>query len=140
MAHGLKPAQATALIVAVGLLVQSHSVWKLRAAIRLQRLLPFLIVSAFGAPLGVELLRWIAARDIGIVLIAYSVYGLLRPRLRVLKAAGRAADGAVGFFGGVLCGATGLAAILVTIRSGLRGRPNDEQRPFFNRWASQLLP
>jgi hypothetical protein len=51
----------------------------------------------------------------GIVLIMYSVYGLLRPRLPDLKAAGRAADGAVGFFGGVLGGATGLAGIPVTI-------------------------
>ncbi len=133
--HVLKPAQVTTLIVAFGLLVQSYSVWKLRAAIRLQRLLPFLIGSAFGVPLGVELLRWIAPAHLragtGIVLIVYSVYGLLRPRLPDLKSAGRAADGAVGFFGGVLGGATGLAGILVTIWSGLRGWPKDEQRAVF---------
>src|SRR6266849_10377259 len=133
--HVLTPAQATTLIVAFGLLVQSYSVWKLRAAIRLQRLLPFLIGSAFGVPLGIELLRWIAPAHlragIGIVLIAYSVYGLLRPRLPDLKAAGRAADGAVGLFGGVLGGATGLAGILVMIWSGLRGWPKDEQRAVF---------
>jgi len=100
--HVLKPAQVTTLIVAFGLLVQSYSVWKLRAAIRLQRLLPFLIGSAFGVPLGVELLRWIAPAHLragtGIVLIVYSVYGLLRPRLPDLKSAGRAADGAGWFF------------------------------------------
>ena len=133
--HVLKPAQATTLIVAFGLLVQSYSVWKLRAAIRLQRLLPFLIGSAFGVPLGVELLRWIAPAHlrigIGIVLIAYSIYGLRRPRFPDFKAAGRAADGAVGFFGGVLGGASGLAGILVTIWSGLRAWPKDEQRAVF---------
>jgi uncharacterized protein len=133
--HVLKPAQATTLIVVFGLLVQSYSVWKLRTALRLQRLLPFLIGSAFGVPLGVELLRWISPVHlrvgIGVVLIAYSVYGLLRPRLPDLKAAGRAADGPVGFFGGVLGGATGLAGILVTIWSGLRGWPKDEQRAVF---------
>jgi uncharacterized protein len=133
--HVLKPAQATTLIVVFGLLVQSYSVWKLRTAIRLQRLLPFLIGSALGVPLGVEFLHWIAPSHlrigIGIVLITYSVYGLLAPRLPDLKAAGRAADGVVGFFGGVLGGATGLAGILVTIWSGLRGWPKDEQRAVF---------
>jgi uncharacterized membrane protein YfcA len=58
--HVLKPAQATTLVVAFALLVQGYSVWKLRAAIRLQRLLPFLIGSALGVPIGVELLGWIA--------------------------------------------------------------------------------
>jgi len=133
--HVLKPAQATTLIVAFGLIVQGYSVWKLRAAIRMQRLLPFLIGSAFGVPLGVALLRWIAPAHlragIGFVLIAYSVYGLLRPRLPNLKTAGRAIDGTVGFLGGVLGGATGLAGILVTIWSGLRGWPKDEQRAVF---------
>ena len=133
--HVLRPAEVTTLIVAFGLLVQSYSVWKLRAAISMQRLLPFLIGSGFGVPLGVALLRWIAPAHlragIGIVLITYSVYGLLRPRLPDLKAAGRAADGVVGFFGGVLGGATGLAGVLVTIWSGLRGWAKDEQRAVF---------
>jgi uncharacterized membrane protein YfcA len=133
--HVLTPAQTTSLIVAFGLLVQGYSVWKLRAAIRLRRLLPFLIGSAFGVPLGVELLRWVAPAHlragIGIVLIAYSLYGLLRLALPDFKSGGSAADGAVGFFGGVLGGATGLAGILVTIWSGLRGWPKDEQRAVF---------
>lgn len=47
------------------------------------------------------------------------------------RAAGHAADGAVGFFGGVLGGATGLAGIPVTIWSGLRDWPKDEQRAVF---------
>jgi uncharacterized protein len=133
--HVLKPAQVTTLVVAFGLLIQSYSVWKLRAAIRLQRLLPFLIGSAFGVPLGVALLHRIAPghlrAGIGIVLMAYSIYGLLSPRLPNLKAAGRAVDATVGFFGGILGGATGLAGILVTIWSGLRGWPKNEQRAVF---------
>ena len=133
--HVLTPAQTTTLIVAFGLLVQGYSVWKLRAAIRLRRLLPFLIGSALGVPLGVELLRFVAPAHlragIGAVLIAYSLYGLLRPSLPEFRSSGAAADGTVGFFGGVLGGATGLAGILVTIWSGLRGWPKDEQRAVF---------
>src|SRR4051794_32805723 len=55
--HFLPPTQATALIVAYGLIVQGVSVWKLRRAIVWHRLLPFLIGGAIGVPLGVELLR-----------------------------------------------------------------------------------
>src|SRR5262249_20406238 len=38
---------------------------------------------------------------------------------------------AVGFLNGILGGMTGLAGILVTIWSGLRGWPKDEQRAVF---------
>jgi uncharacterized membrane protein YfcA len=48
-----------------------------------------------------------------------------------MKAAGRGADAAVGFFNGALGGATGLGGILPTIWSGLRGWPRDEQRAVF---------
>ncbi len=133
--HVLSPAQTTALIVAFGLVVQGYSVWKLRAAIRPRRLLPFLIGSAAGVPLGVALLRLVSPAHLrvatGVILIAYSLYGLLRPQLPDMKTSGRAADATVGLFGGVLGGATGLAGILVTIWSGLRGWPKDEQRAVF---------
>jgi hypothetical protein len=41
--HVLSPLQATVFIVAFGLIVQGVSVWKLRQAIKWDRLLPFLI-------------------------------------------------------------------------------------------------
>jgi uncharacterized protein len=133
--HVLAPAQATSLIVAFGLVVQGWSVWKLRAAIRWRRLLPFLVGSAIGVPLGVELLRWLSAGQLrvgtGVFLIAYSLYGLLRPTLPQFKRSSAAADTAVGVAGGILGGATGLAGIVVTIWSGLRGWPKDEQRAVF---------
>ena len=46
--HFLAPAQAAALIVAYGLIVQGVSVWKLRRAVKWPRLLPFLIGGATG--------------------------------------------------------------------------------------------
>jgi uncharacterized protein len=133
--HVLTPAQTTTLIVAFGLIVQGWSVWKLRAAIRYRRLLPFLLGSAIGVPLGVELLRWLSPGALrvgtGAFLIVYALYGLLRPTLPQFKQSGVAADAAVGVAGGVLGGATGLAGIVVTIWSGLRGWPKDEQRAVF---------
>jgi len=55
--HFLPPAQAAALIVAFGLIVQGVSVWKLRRAIRWSRLMPFQVGGIIGVPIGGELLR-----------------------------------------------------------------------------------
>jgi uncharacterized membrane protein YfcA len=132
--HFLPPAQTTALIVGYGLIVQGISVWKLRRSIQPSRLLPFLLGGAIGAPIGVELLHWISPGvlrlSVGIVLIAFSVYSLMRPQLAPLRA-GKAADGTIGILDGIIGGATGLAGIVVTIWCTLRGWPRDEQRTTF---------
>ena len=54
--HFLTPGQAAPLIVAFGLIVQGASVWKLRAAIKLNRIVPLVIGSAIGVPLGAALM------------------------------------------------------------------------------------
>jgi uncharacterized membrane protein YfcA len=135
--HFLSPAQATVLIVGYGLIVQGISVWKLRRSLKLARLLPFLLGAVIGVPIGVELLHWtspvILRISIGVVLILFSLDNLMRPQLAPVTA-GRAADGAIGVLGvlnGIIGGATGLAGIVVTIWSTLRGWPRDEQRTVF---------
>jgi hypothetical protein len=132
--HVLTPVQTTALIVAFGLLVQGFSVWKLRRALDLGRLLPFVVGGAVGVPIGAALLRWtsppLLRAGVGAVLIAFSLYSLARPKLRTVTG-GRAADGGVGFLSGVLGSMTGLGGILPTIWCGLRGWPKDEQRAVF---------
>jgi uncharacterized membrane protein YfcA len=132
--HFLAPAHATALIVAYGLIVQGISVWKPRRSLKLPRLLPFLLGAVIGVPIGVELLHWtspVTLRiSIGIVLILFSFYNLMRPQFAPVTA-GKAADGAIGVLNGIFGGATGLAGIVVTIWSTLRGWPRDEQRTVF---------
>lgn len=131
----LTPSQTSALIVAYGVLVQGYAAWKLRHAIRPHRLAPFIVGSAIGIPAGVAALGWISPVHfrigVGVLLIVFSLYNLVRPKLSEMKAAGRTADATVGFFNGVLGGATGLGGILPTIWSGLRGWPRDEQRAVF---------
>src|SRR5258707_9630004 len=84
--HVLTPLQTTTLIVAFGLIVQGYAVWKLRRALKFDRLLPFLIGGAVGLPLGVELLRWAPAgyvrTAVGVLLVLFSAYSLARPQLR----------------------------------------------------------
>jgi len=133
--HFLAPAQAAALIVAFGLIVQGVSVWKLRRAIQWKRLLPFLIGGVIGVPIGGELLRWTAPGNlrllVGAILVIFSLWNLFRPNLAAMARAGVAADGAVGVVNGIIGGATGLAGIAVVIWCSLRGWPPPEQRAVF---------
>ena len=133
--HFLSPAQATALIVAFGLIVQGWAVWKLRKAIKPARLVPFLIGGAIGVPIGGEVLRWASPANlrlgIGAVLIIFSLYSLTRPKLASAAEAGGLADGTVGVVNGVIGGATGLAGIVGTVWCSLRGWSPPEQRAVF---------
>jgi len=131
----LTPLQSATLIIAFGLIVQGYSVWKLRGALDWRKLLPFVIGAAVGVPVGVTILTWASPSyvriGVGVFLIAYGLYALLRPAIRPITAGGTAADAGVGFLNGVLGGLTGLAGILVTIWSGLRGWPKEMQRTVF---------
>jgi hypothetical protein len=131
----LTPLQTATLIVAFGLIVQGYSVWKLRHALDWSKLWPFLAGAAVGVPIGISILGWASPAyvkaGIGVFLILYSLYALFRPSLGPVTKGGAAADAGVGFANGVLGGITGLAGILVTIWSGLRGWPKDQQRTIF---------
>ena len=131
----LTPLQSASLIVGFGLLVQGYSVWKLRNAIDWRRLWPFMIGAVAGVPVGVSLLTWADPKSVriavGVILIAYSLYALFRPQLKIATVAPPAADMAVGFVNGLLGGLTGLAGIIITIWCNLRGLPKDVQRATF---------
>jgi uncharacterized protein len=133
--HILTPLQTASLIIAFGLIVQGLAVWKLRHALQWNRLWPFLLGGLFGVPAGIAIVAWAnpdyMRAGIGVLLILYSTYALARPTMKPVTNVGAPADAGVGFVNGMLGGATGLAGIIVTIWSGLRGWPKDEQRTVF---------
>ena len=130
----LSPAQTASLIIAFGLIVQGYAVWKLRGAIDWRKLWPFVLGAAFGVPAGVAVLTWTnpayVRAGIGAFLVAFSLYSLFRPNVRVTFG-GAGADAAVGFLNGALAGLSGLAGILVIIWCQLRGWTRDQQRAVF---------
>jgi uncharacterized protein len=117
--HLLTPLQTTTLIVVFGLLVQGLPVWRVHHALSFTRLWPFLAGGAIGVPVGVEVLRGtdpsLIRHGVGVVLLLFGLYAMARPKLAV-AAGGRTADGAVGFFTGVLGGTTGLAGTWIGLR------------------------
>lgn len=132
--HVLTPVQTTALIVAYGLMVQAHGVWTFRRAVNLRRVIPLIAGGALGVPLGIMLLAHLdpvyVRRAVGVLLVAYSLYGMLQPKLAPLPAS-RPADGAIGFVNGILGGLTGLAGPILVIWCQLSGVPPQGQRAIF---------
>src|SRR5438046_2804130 len=67
----------------------------------------FLLGGVIGVPIGVQLLHWTPPAtlriSIGIVLILFSLYNLMRPQLAPAPA-GKTADGAIGVLNGVIGG------------------------------------
>lgn len=131
----LPASQTTAMIVAYALLVQGYAVWKLRRSIAGTRVWPFILGSAIGIPAGAFLLRWLSSgqfkSSVAVLLIVFSLYNLVRPKMPSMAGAGRAGDGIVGVLNGALGAATGLAGIVVVIWSSMRGWKPDEQRAVF---------
>jgi uncharacterized membrane protein YfcA len=132
--HVLTPVQTTALIVGYGLFVQAHGVWTFRSSVILRRVVPLIVGGALGVPLGIVLLSHLdpasVRRAVGVLLVAYSLYGMLQPRLTPLPVS-VPADGAIGFFNGILGGMTGLAGPIVVIWCQLTGVPRHAQRAIF---------
>ena len=132
--HILTPAQTAALIVCYGLLVQSYSIWKLRHALNWLTVAPFIAGGAVGVPVGAMLLTTIdpdyLRTGVGVMLVIYSTFFLLRPTVHTIRADIRA-DFGVGVANGILGGMTGLAGPIITVWCQLRGWRKDEQRAIF---------
>src|SRR5262249_25462104 len=85
--HFLAPAQVAPLTAGFALIVQGVSVWKLRCAVKVCRIWPFVLGSAIGVPPGAELLRFAPAAQmriaVGGLLIAFALYNWFRPQSTV---------------------------------------------------------
>ncbi|MFG1463266.1 sulfite exporter TauE/SafE family protein [Xanthobacter sp. DSM 24535] len=130
--HALDPLQTTALIVACGTLLHISLVWPIRASIEGARLSPFLLGALIGVPIGVVMLTRVDSATLKLALgcgmAAYGIYALLASRLPHVAGGGRAADIAIGFFGGIMGGLGGYSGLLPTIWTQLRGWPKSVAR------------
>lgn len=133
--HVLPPLRVVPLIVASSMMLNMAFTLHLRRDISLDQILPMLIGSLVGVPLGVAVLLTVNAGGlrigIGALLVAYSLFFLFARKLPALALTGRRsamADGAVGFLSGLLGGATSLNGVLTVLWVRLRGWSKLEQR------------
>ena len=132
--HIITPIETATLIAGYGLLTQSYGILKLRHALRWQNVWPLTLGSAIGIPIGVVLLTYVNPAfvrfGVGVVLVLYTAYGLLRPAFKPMKI-GVGTDIAIGLANGLLGGLTGLGGVISTVSCQLRGWPKDVQRGVF---------
>jgi hypothetical protein len=132
--HIITPVETASLIVGYGVFVQGYGIWKMRRAFNWRHVVPLIVGGAVGAPAGVWLLHFVNPGDlrlgVGCLIIAYSVYGLARPKVKGVPANVPVELG-VGLLNGVLAGMTGLAGVFVTMWCDMRAWSKDVQRSVY---------
>src|ERR1700687_575751 len=87
--HIITPIQTAALIAGYGLLTQGYGILKLRQALNWQEIWPLILGTTIGIPIGVILLTWInpvyLRFGVGVLLVLYTIYGLVRAAVKPLK-------------------------------------------------------
>ncbi|MGC7403952.1 sulfite exporter TauE/SafE family protein [Pandoraea pneumonica] len=131
-AWSLPPTLAGPLVAFCSLIGQILGLRAVRRSVPLDRLAPFVICGLVGVPVGVWILRyldpvWFRA-GIGAILVVYCTILLLSAHLPRITHGGRAADGVVGFIGGLMGGIGGLVGVVPTLWCTLRGWDKDLQR------------
>lgn len=139
----LDPRLAATLSVFGALTGQLLAAFTVRRGFNLKTLLPFVLGGLAGIPLGVYLLpvldmNWLKA-ILGTLLVLWCPAMLLSRRLPRVTAGGRAADGVVGFAGGIMGGLGGFTGTLPTLWCTLRGYERDVQRSVVQNFSLSML-
>ena len=115
--HILTPTQTAVLIASYGIVNQSYTVWKLRHAFSWRRVAPFIAGGVIGVPLGAALLAVVdpvvIRFGIGVLLICFSTYNLLKPAITPIES-GTGFDAGIGILNGAVRRLTGLGGVVIT--------------------------
>jgi len=130
--YAIPPTVAASLAIICSCISQLQTVHLIWRTILWHRVLAFVLPGLIGVPFGTFLLPHIDPRlfklGVGIFLVAYSSYVLAR-RVQFNSAwGGGAADGVIGFGGGVLGGIAGLSGVLPIVWSDIRGWSKEQRR------------
>src|ERR1700687_3720922 len=87
--HIITPTQTAALIAGYGLLTQGYGILKLRQALNWRLIWPLTLGTTIGIPIGVTLLGYLnpvyLRLGVGVLLVLYTIYGLVRAAVKPLK-------------------------------------------------------
>ena len=141
--YAVPPVLAGPLVVVCSIVAQVQTLPAIWHAIDFKRVLPFIWGGLLGVPVGTLLLPHISVSafrlGVGVLLIVYCGFLLMR-RIRFhIQWGGRVADGVAGLCGGVLGGMAGLSGPPPTIWTGLRGWEKDARRGVLQSYNFSIL-
>ncbi len=129
---GVDPQLAAVMAVFGGLTGQIISVLRVRRGWHIGLLLPFVLGSAIGIPLGTRLLPLLDPTGfklvLGTLLVVCCSAMLLTSKLPKITRGGRWADAFVGLLGGVMAPLSGFSGLAPALWATLRGYAKDEHR------------
>lgn len=139
----LPPTVAATLVIICSVASQLQTLPMIWRTILWKRVLIFVAPGLLGVPIGTLLLPHIDPRVfkivVGLLLVGYSGYALLRRADFKTAWGGHIADGVVGFFGGVLGGLAGVSGAPPVIWTDLRGWTKHERRAVMQMFNTAIL-
>ena len=130
--YALSPPVAASLVVVCSVISQAQTLPMIWRTIEWRRVLPYVVPGLLGVPIGTWLLPHMDPRafkiGIGLFLVLYSGYVLMKRTTAEHNWGGTAANGGVGFVGGVLGGLSGLSGPAPVVWTDFRGYSKQHRR------------
>jgi uncharacterized membrane protein YfcA len=141
--YALPPAVAVPLVLISSIVAQTSTMPSIWRTIDFRLVWPFLVGGLLGVPLGTLMIAHADPRvfkvSIGVLLLVFPVALYFNRTPLVPRFGGRAADGMVGFAGGILGGLAGLSGPLPILWANLRGWGKEERRGLFQTFNWTIL-
>jgi hypothetical protein len=130
--YAIPPTVAATLVILCSTISQLQTLPMIWRSIRWTHALGFVLPGVLGVPIGTMLLPHIDSGlfkiGIGVFLVAYTSYVLARRVEFENQWGGVAADGVIGFAGGILGGLAGLSGVLLVVWTDIRGWSKEHRR------------
>jgi uncharacterized protein len=139
----LPPAIAVPLVLICSVIAQLSTLRSIWNSIDFSLVWPFVIGGLIGVPLGTRLIEHadpnVFKLTIGIFLLIFPTALYFQRSDLAITFGGKAADGAIGFAGGILGGLAGLSGPLPILWASIRGWSKDERRGIFQIFNTAVL-
>lgn len=139
----MPPLKAVAMVLALSVASGLQGVWLVRRDIRPGRLALFLIPGLAGIPIGLQILQFIDATTLKLViagfLLLYGGFFIARRELPKMTRPTPIADATIGFTGGILGAIAGLSGALPTMWLALRDWTKQQSRAVLQPYNVTIL-
>ena len=139
----LPPQVAVPLVLICSVIAQISTLRSIWNSIDFSLVWPFVIGGLIGVPLGARLIAHadpaVFKLTVGIFLLIFPAALYFQRRSMAITFGGKAADGAIGFAGGILGGLAGLSGPLPILWASIRGWSKEERRGIFQIFNTAVL-